>query len=358
MHWQAPPPRVRLERLLLNDDAVEQPRLGASLSSGISPCSLELGFHAASLHSGERVRYRHRLVGLESSWNERWGVGEARYRTLPPGEFSLEIQAANADGVWSPISQALRLHVSRPLWQQPGWLATLAVISAALLWACAVLVSRRKFKKRLLAAQLEHARESERTRIARDLHDELGASLTEITLLASLGADASQDAQATKEIIQSLEHKTRSAVGNLDEIVWAVNPKNDTLASFAEYAAALAVDLTEAAKMRLRLDIPSGLPAKLLKTQLRHNLFLAYREALNNAVKHSHASEVTVRLELLEKQLRLSITDNGCGFVMQEYNLSEGLKNLKSRLMEISGTVEFISAPQKGTRVVLTAPLS
>jgi len=155
----------------------------------------------------------------------------------------------------------------------------------------------------------------------------------------------------------------RNLTRSLDEIVWAVNPRHDTLDSLATYLGKFAQDFLGAANIRCRLDLPVSLPSWPLSAETRHNVFLAFKEALNNAVKHAHATEVRISLTLATAAFTLVVEDNGRGFSvpatpLQSTNTEDGLQNMRNRLAEISGRCEIYSQPNKGTRISFHVPVS
>jgi signal transduction histidine kinase len=238
------------------------------------------------------------------------------------------------------------------------------VILAAFVW---ITVLRREVQER--TAQLtseiksreraEHQRalEAERTRIARDLHDDLGASLTVIRFL---GAVKSRDAlvpEATRSQLKEISDKSRQMVASLDEIVWAVNPANDSLSSLEVYLRYVAEEFFRSTQIRYRLDIDTILPSVTLTSEIRHNLYLVVREGLNNIAKHSHATEALLRIHWQAGVLLVMIEDNGCGFILSDTNsIRNGLTNMRSRIEKINGHFTCESKLGAGTicRIHLT----
>jgi signal transduction histidine kinase len=190
------------------------------------------------------------------------------------------------------------------------------------------------------------------------LHDQLGANLTQVTLLGEM-AEADKDLpgeveQHAQQICATARETTRS----LDEIVWAVNPSNDTLASLANYACKYAQDYFALAGVSYRAELPAQVPATPILPEVRHNVFLAFKEAVNNVVKHARASEARVNLQLEPGKFILSVTDNGRGLGdLSQKQLRNGLKNMRRRLADVRG--EFAIAPGEscGTVVKLTVPV-
>src|SRR5206468_1888433 len=206
-------------------------------------------------------------------------------------------------------------------------------------------------------AEQQHALAQERARIARDLHDDLGSSLTEITLLATASPGQEMESEEVAERLGTIAGKSRTMVDALDEIVWAADPERDTLASAARYLASYAEEYLGGLGVACRVQIPNSFPDQVLPGQVRHNLFLAVKEALSNAARHSNATEIGFRVQVLENRLQISIIDNGRGFDPAGRSNGHGLLNLRSRLENLHGQCELTSSPGAGTTVSLRLPL-
>jgi signal transduction histidine kinase len=193
--------------------------------------------------------------------------------------------------------------------------------------------------------------ERERTRIARDLHDELGADLTEISMLAQDGPEPSTGHLAR---VSALIH---NLVAKLDEVVWAVDPSMDNTVSLATYLTSFAEEFLEAAKVTCRVRMPTPLPERPLPAHIRHQLFLAVKEALNNAVRHGKATEITLQLEWKEHTLEITIQDQGKGFDASQPASGHGLRNLEQRMAGINGRCVVESQPGQGTIVRFFLPM-
>jgi signal transduction histidine kinase len=208
-------------------------------------------------------------------------------------------------------------------------------------------------------AEYQRALEAERTRIAQDLHDELGATLTEIRFLGAVKSRDSSGLEDMRFHLKEVSEKSRLMVSSLDEIVWAVNPANDSLPNLANYLCHLAEEFFRATKMRCRLDLDEFLPSVLLIPEVRHSLYLVVREALNNIAKHSQATEAWLRIHYKEKALHIVIEDNGRGFAaVADAQVRNGLLNMRSRLKKIGGDFECDSRPGQGTVCRIFLPLT
>ncbi len=238
------------------------------------------------------------------------------------------------------------------------------ILTAALVWIGLLRrqVEQRtgQLKEEILARQrIEQLRavEEERSRIARDLHDDLGSSLTEISMLADAGAGMPPVLEKADRRFQTIGEKARAVVNALDVIVWLVNPRKDLLPFSVSYLGSYSEEYLCAAGIACRLKIPSHIPSMRMTADLRHNLFLAVKETLHNIVRHSKATEVNLEIALKEGQLRIVITDNGKGFSIPDAPNGNGLVNLKDRLVQLGGTCQVASKPDAGTRVSLSIPL-
>jgi signal transduction histidine kinase len=199
--------------------------------------------------------------------------------------------------------------------------------------------------------------EEERTRMARDIHDEMGSRFTQISLLAGRALQSAPADDSVREPIRHINGAVKELASALEEIVWAANPSHDSLEGFSNYLSQYAGAVLRDAGLRCRLDIPALLPARSLSSGTRHRLMMAVKEALNNALKHARASEVRVQLEVAGPRLRVTVTDNGCGFDPATVKHGNGLDHLARRMEEAGGTCVVEAQAGGGTRVRLDVPL-
>lgn len=353
-----PPPPVVIESVVSGSGG--PPAVPAPGESLTLPASgrLEVRFTALSLTAPERARLRYRLAGLEIAWTESGSERSAAWASLPPGDFRFEVQAGHGDE-WGAETASVALRVLTPWWRAPGALALGALTVTGAAAGLARAVTRRRMQRRLRAVEQQFALERERTRIARDIHDDLGASLTQIGLLSALGQEQSHRPEAARERFAAIAATAGELAQAMDAIVWAVNPRHDTLESLARYLVRFSGDFFARAPARLRLDVPEELPDVPLTSEARHSVFLAAKEALNNTLAHANAKEVHLRLNVEKDRFTLAIEDDGAGFdpaTVQDGG--NGLDNMRQRLSECGGTCEIVSAPGTGTTVRFTLPLS
>jgi signal transduction histidine kinase len=259
--------------------------------------------------------------------------------------------------------------LARPAWWTWWrWLGLVVVLTAvlgvALVW---IRLLRRQVLERTarlraeirVREQAEHQRSlaQERARIARDLHDDLGSTLTEITMLATPPTQAAMGPGGGPDRLGMIAQRSRMLVHALDATVWAVDPRRDTLESLAHYLASYAEECLGGARLACRVQIPSTLPERSVSGQVRHHVLLAVKEALNNAVRHSGASEVVFRLRVNGDWLAISISDGGRGFHPAAPLEGNGLRNLEERMRDLGGRCRLEAAPDQGTTVSLEIPL-
>jgi signal transduction histidine kinase len=369
---QLPPP-VIIENMLADGRTVTPFPVGdAPLHIPPGPRRFEFRYTALSFVVPEKVRFKYRLEGLEPDWVDAGTKRSANYSHIPPGSYTFHVIACNSEGVWNDSGATLAFTVQPYFWQEwrfriPAGLAAVASLAGAVagivLW-----IARRRMRLKLERLERLRAVERERARIAQDIHDNLGANLTRISLLSqSANSELENPAQAAVQL-ERIYGTARELTRAMDEIVWAVNPQYDTLDSLASYLGNFAQEFLGSLDIRCRLDVPLQLPQWPVTAEVRHNLFLAFKEALHNVVKHAAASEVQVALKLEANQLTLTVADNGRDFVVNDpapkpptnpdrIMHGHGLPNMKRRLAEIGGACEVHGEPGQGTTVTFRVPL-
>ncbi len=353
----APPPVV-VEEVRVDGEPV-QPVAGKII---VPPGrhQLDFRFTALSFDAGDRARFRYRMEGFESRWVDAETLRTAHYANLPPRNYRFRVIACNNEGVWNETGAALAIEV-QPYFYQTGWFVVLAsvMVVGGISYAVRRAVTR-KYRRKLATMEKQHAIERDRARIAKDIHDDIGAGLTQITLLTEL---ARREPAQTENNLGRITDSARRLTKAMDEIVWAVDPQHDTVAGLMDYASAYAEDFLRVADIRCRMDLPVSLPETRVDAESRYNLFLALKETLNNIVKHSGATEVWLRLKLEPSLLTLVIEDNGRGITAGGVNgdnrisSGSGLGNLEKRLASVGGRCTIHSEAGQGTRVELTVIL-
>ncbi len=353
------PPPVRIERMTVDGRPMDLPDGETVLRVPPGHRRVEIAFTALSFIGPENVQFQHQLEGWEADWTEPSTQRSVNYSRLPAGDYHFSVRACNSAGVWSQGGAALGLLVQPFAWQT-WWfrLGTGTGLAALLAWAVRHR-ERRKVRQKLADLERRNVIERERTRIARDIHDDLGAGLAQIGLLADLGTSEAKDPKQAEANFSKIGARARTAVSALDEIVWAANPRNDSLPRLADYLCHLADECFEQGPARCRKEVPTGLPPIPLGAELRHNLALAVKEALTNALKHSRAQTVWLRLKWAAPELVISVEDDGAGLPAGAGgDLADGLRNQTERMKDIGGSVAVQSSAGQGTRVVFQVRLT
>jgi signal transduction histidine kinase/ligand-binding sensor domain-containing protein len=350
-------PRMAVESISV--DGVVQPASATALTVPAGSQRVQIRFTALSFAAPAKVRFRTRLAGLDETWTKPGPERELIFQSLAPGSYRFEVLACNNDGVWAE-KPAVQAFTVEPFFYQTWWFRSAA---GGLFFSCALLVgfaySRARMKRRLEEAERKHAVEHERSRIARDIHDDLGASLTRLTLLSQTALTHDKNGRSVAESLENIYSTAHALTQSMDEIVWAVNPRCDSLDSLANFISRYAQEYLRDAQISCRLDLPADLPCTAVAPEVRHNVLLATKEVLNNCVKHAGTSEVRISLSATETGFKLVFEDNGRGFSPEQSGVAQGdgLGNLRKRLSDIGGSCLIESEPKRGTRSTFTVVL-
>lgn len=317
---------------------------------------VEFRFSGLSFVSPDRVRFRYKLEGLDRDFIEGGTRRSAQYSFLRPGKYRFNVTACNNEGVWSEAPAVLALNIL-PHFYEAWWFRPLiGLIAIGTVAGTVRHFAVKRFRRELEQLERQRAVERDRTRIAKDIHDDLGAGLTQITLLSELARR--EPPEKLGDQLERISDSARKLTRTIDEIVWAIDPQHDTLSGVMDYISAYTEDFLRMAGIRCRMDLPVTLPAMPVSAEVRYNLFLAVKETLNNIVKHAEASEVSLSLRLAPKAFTLLVQDNGRGLSAKETSVStdrlvcgHGLSNLDNRLASIGGRCSIHSSSGQGTRV-------
>ena len=297
-------------------------------------------------------------------WNEAYNViGGASHRAtflrVPPGEYAFEAIATGTGEQPTGAHLALPLVVRAPFWSRP-WLRAAAAACVIGSLAIGVLAFyRQRGARRLEGLRLQNALALDRARIARDMHDDLGTRITLLTMDATLAqGDLDGSPEHARRHLGRIAGSARDLVAAMDDLVWAVDPANDTLDHLADHLARLAEDMFQGSPVRCRVEIPHVLPARTVTSDLRHHLSLAVKEALHNILQHAGPCEASLTLAINGDWIEVVAADSGRGFDHSVPSTGHGRGNLPHRMEALGGTCGLEGTPGRGTRVVLRCPLS
>lgn len=319
-----------------------------------------IDIHLAALTyvAPDSVVLRHRLAGVDKDWVDTGSDRIASYTNLPPGAYQLSVAVRNRAGIWNPVAATLVIRVTPAWWETVAFRACALVLLVVLVaWTARTLVERR-LQRRLRRLEHQHAFERERVRIARDLHDELGASLTEVGLAADrLVASVPHEFELQ---LSGLAWRIRRVATELSSIVWAMNREESRLQDLAVFLRRYAERLFRHTGTRILVSGVDTIPPVPIAQGIQHHVLAATREALNNILKHAGASEATLALRYADGVLEVRVSDDGRGFKVGAPGGwdGNGLRNMRARLAEIGGRFACTSAPGAGARVVFRVPVA
>ncbi len=296
-----------------------------------------------------QVRYAWRLEDIDLDWNMQRDP-QLRFASLPYGEHLLRVKALDAEGRWSPNELTIPIRVIRPLFLR-WWFITGAGLMLAFTIYYAVQYRIRQLRNVLLV----------RDRIALDLHDEVGSKLSSIVLFSAAVRNSTSglsDKSAT--MLARIADNSRVAMESMNDIVWSVNSANDTMADLLHRMRAYARPMCEAAGIELHFDLPQELLVQQLGMVQRKSLYLIFKEAINNAVRHADCARINVSLRAAASAVELVVSDDGTGMraeaLRNEQLGGNGLGNMRRRAEEVGGTLDVSSNEQPGTRITFHCP--
>lgn len=320
---------------------------------------VEFRYAALSYSAPENVRLRYRLDGFDDDWTEVVAGHTAQYPRLAAGDYTFRVVACNEAGAWNERGARVALSVAPFVWQT--WWFRLGILVAFTGGVAGLVrwVSVRRLERQLRRAEQQAALFQERTRIARDIHDDLGGSLSHIKLLSEIAAQDRNSPEAAGESFAQITRATQEVLKSLDETIWAINPRNDTLPNLISYLGQYSMTHLRAAGITCRIDLPDAPPELPVPSDVRHHVFLATKEALTNVIRHARAGEVRLQATVERRQLTLAIADNGQGFAAAPDDaLADGLRNMRQRLEAVGGSCTVSSSVGGGTRIEFHVPLS
>lgn len=366
------PPAATIELFLANGETVfgngpgdpKAPRPRGTINAGPPVLRLQPGgarvievrYTANTFFAPEKATFKYRLRGLDDHWIDAGTRREAHFTRLDPGEYVFEVTSRDAHGLWQEGVAAITFQLPQHFFRTWWFYAGLSCVVGGLL--ALIVLWRVRELRRFHDLERANALMEQRKRIARDIHDELGASLTRILQLSGKAAGnlpGTETSRSRTERIASLAEETLDHIG---EIVWANNPKYDHLEDLVAYLREYAATFLKDVPVVATLDFPDSIPALPVGGMIRRHLLMLLKEALQNLLRHATAKHVCVRLSLHGCTLELEVGDDGCGFdVPEAQDRGNGLANMCERTAELSGVIDVCSEPGHGTTIRVRLPL-
>jgi ligand-binding sensor domain-containing protein/two-component sensor histidine kinase len=343
-------PSVAIRSAVVADRDVPIGALGdtaVSLGSLAGASPLQIDFFGSSFGTGA-LRYQYRLEGADESWSAPSPLRSVRYARLAPGRYRFVVRAVNPDGLQSPRPGAVTFHVLPPVWQRWWFLLLVGGMGA--------LVVRTGVRRRI-ARLLEFERL--RTRLATDLHDEIGSNLSQIAVLSEVVQQQVQNvAPSVPERLSHIASVSRQSVEAMGDIVWALDPQRDSLTDLAQRMRRFANDLLTPRDVAVRFESPSSRQDLALEADIRRDLFLFFKECVHNVVRHAEATEAHVVFDVGPRRLVLAVRDNGKGFSLGDGSHGLGQRSMRQRALRLGGQLDVTSTNGHGTCITLTVPLA
>ena len=338
------PPSIFLTRVRVRGEEVPLEWEGSTaLKLDLAPDrnQLEVTFSGTDTRPMASLRYQYRLTGVDRDWSPPTELTTVNYTTLPAGSLRFEVRSFNADGSLSTSVAGIDLNVAAPFWRRWWFILSLATLVAFGIWS----FQRNRLRQLMAIERL-------RLRIATELHDDIGANLSQIAILTEVARrDDSQAMLAEVPVI------ARETVELMSDIVWAVNPEHDGFDALLQRMRRFASDTLGAADIQLDFPAPDFGPGFVMPLEVRRPIYLVFKEAIHNIAKHSGANAAGVRFSLEGSSMRMEISDNGRGFDSSKESSGDGLSNIARRMREAHGSAVWDTAPNAGTRMTARIPL-
>jgi signal transduction histidine kinase len=304
---------------------------------------VQFDFVGLSYSPGNLLRYQYRLG--DDAWSAPIESRSVHYGALAPGQYRFAVRAINSDGEASPVPATVEFQVTPPVWQR-AWFQgiLLAVAIAGAVWIHRARVAR--------LLEIERVR----TRIATDLHDDIGSSLSQIAILSEVAHQRAAGGKAG-EPMERIGALSRELLDSISDIVWAIQPHKDHLSDLKQRMRRFAADVLSARNVEMHWSVSDSGRDFELNSELRRQVYLIFKESINNIARHSRATEARIALRVVERQLALEVSDNGCGIRRRERPDGNGLESMRLRASRLGGELEVRSAEGQGTTVLLRAPL-
>jgi nitrate/nitrite-specific signal transduction histidine kinase len=304
-------------------------------------------FAALNFTNALRNEYAYRLVGFDDKWIYCGHKQTATFTNLDGGQYTFEVKAANNDGIWNEEGTRVTLIIKPPFWRT-WWFYLVSIVSVA---GIVYALYRFRINQLLKLQQI-------RMRISRDLHDDIGSTLSSINMISSMATQTQPEEKKANALFQTISTASRQAMELMSDIVWSINPKNDRMEMIITRMRQYASEILEAANIAFTLEMDEACNAITLPVEQRKDFYLIFKEAINNLAKYSNATDASIRLQLHNRMLTLMISDNGKGFDSEKQYPGNGLKNMKARAVILKGDLSIASIPGKGTTLSLQFPFT
>jgi signal transduction histidine kinase len=301
-------------------------------------------FAALDFSAPMKNQYQYKLEGFNDNWINSYNTHTATYTNLDPGTYVFRVKGSNKDGIWNEDGAALTITILPP-WYGTWWFRTLMVLTF-LLAVYAIYRYRLQQALNLVAV---------RNRIATDLHDEIGSNLSNISIFSNV-AQQIHDNEKNVSLLKKISEYSQASQESMSDIVWMINPDNDRFENIMTQMRRYAAEIFEAINCKFIISFDEKLNGIKLNMDERKNLYLIYKEAINNLAKYSGCSQVSIELKLYKGQIIMVLKDNGRGFDLKAVGKGNGLTNMRKRAEMLKGRLTINTSPGNGTEIELNFP--
>lgn len=354
-------PTISLSSIYLFDKEIDpQHHLDSIYEFSYLDNSLTFNFSVYENTVPEKNELEIYLEGLDKTWISLKNKRMIRYPFLPPGKYVLIARACNNDGVWTPKTKLATIIIRPPFYLQPWFIIFSIIILISLIFIIFYLVYLRKERQKIAELRTLQEIEKVRLRISKEIHDDIGSGLTQIAMISEqvqMEVDFDNDNTFVNNKLSKLRSISRELIQSMSEIVWFINPSNDSLENMLIYIRVMLNRIFEDSEIDLRLDFPMNVDKIDLNSETKRKIILMVKEAVNNAIKYSKASKMLVKITYDNNSLLFNIKDNGIGFVESKNILGNGLRNMKQSAEEIGFGYQLQSLPGEGTTIIFGGKL-
>ena len=338
---------VSIQKVRVNEDDSSYINKASAFSLQYNQRSMEVSFVAPYYFNANKVTYRYMLEGFASEWKNIGTNNSVLFTSLPSGDYVFRV-AASMDGThWHESNETIKFSILLPFWKTWWFISLVAVVVGLSIY----ILYKYQLNKKLEVERF-------RLRVSRDLHDDIGSTLSSINILCKSSlSNEMENGNNSTILLQKIQQRSQKTLDAMDDLVWSTKPGNDSLDDLIVRMREYAAEVLEAAGISFTLESPEVLNDVKLNMQQRKNLYLIFKEAVNNLAKYSKTKKAFIRFEQQKKYLRMIIVDEGTGFTMASVKKGNGLDNMQSRAAEMNAQLEIHSSENKGTMISVDMPV-
>ena len=341
--------KLYIDKIIINNSNYNPEEVNAIPPN---PYRVEFSFGLIDFKDPSKVNYKYKLIGFDKSWIDLMGNKNIVYTQLPYGKYLLNIIGYDKGNKKNLVSIEKEIFIEPYFWETLTFRIVFPILLILFLIFLTKYIINRKYERKIKLIEAECALENERMRIATDMHDEFGASISKINLLTEIAKQKINDKIKTNKIITEISNSGRALAESMDEIVWAVNPKNDRLDKMLFYVTNYFENHLELTEISFHYEIPDEIPDVFISADFRHNIFCVIKEGINNIIKHSGATKIDLIFEYVAEKLIIELKDNGKGIDENgKSKFGNGINNMRNRIKKLGGNIIISNSATGGVLI-------